>query len=277
MNELAERANEARLAGRLAEAVHLFEQAEAQLPAGVEGLARARWLTLRASLDRDQLRFVVGLERLRQAKRIYRLHGAGAEVARCELKVGILYDDLGDFLAAREEFVAAYVRLPPGHLLRPVAGYNLVASEIHMGNVAEARAMFEAMRPAARLMAAEGDRLGHCRRVDWIEAEILLWEGCYAAARALFTGIAASYAGECNVVNATRALVDLAECAQRLGDFAEVERLELVLAQLLGSLGSLEADAVCRALLAGMAMRRYSEAAILALVRAAKMGQPCAS
>lgn len=271
---LAHEANEHRRHGRHKEAAQLFAAAANELPQGVEGLEKARLLSLMASLDRDTLRYAAALDKLAAARRIYHLHGDSDGLANCEIKRGIALDDLGEHEDAKREFAAAWNRSPEDSDLRVVAVYNILNAEVCQGHFAEARAMFEAMRPAAAMMEEGSDPHNRRRKVEWAEAEILLGENKVDQARAIFREIASLYVDEANPISSCRVLVDLAECAVRLGDHGEASQIAIVVAELLSGIGTREAATVRKLVLARMSQRQYSEAVLRMLL--GRGPRPCA-
>lgn len=269
--ELASAANDCRRSGQMREAQILFEQAARKLPE-VEGLERANVLALWASLDRDLMDYRAAEAKLDRATHIYRLHRRTRDIARCEIIRGIVLDDRGDHEAAQEEFAQAWHRLPEDDSLRGVAAYNLVESEIAMGRAEEARAMFESLRPEARMMARNGDPLRHLRRLDWIEAQIMLGEGRTVEAREALLRLVEEYAGQMNLLNAGRLQVDLAECASRLDLPEAFEAASLTFARLLSAAGVGQAGLALSLILARMTHRRCSEAVVRMLLQARRSG-----
>lgn len=266
--ELASQANDCRRAGRLFEAEALFRDAAAALPPGVEGLELAHLLTLESSLDRDRMDYRAAVQKLDKARHIYRLHRCEREIARCELKRGMVYEDRGEHESAQAEYAAAWERLGEGDDLRVIAAYNIVDSEVALGRVVQARAMFENLRPSARVMELEGDPLCHRRRLDWIEAQIMLGEGRTVAAREILTAIAEEYAGAMNTLFTARVFVDLAECAEKLGCQEDFDRASTTLMRLLAAAGVRQGSLALNLVFARMANRRCSEAVVRMLLKA---------
>jgi tetratricopeptide (TPR) repeat protein len=260
--ELAQRANDCRVAGRHEEAAELFARAEDELSPDVEDRRRALLLSLQATLDRDMCRYGSALDKLTRAARLYRLHGDSDGLARCDIKRGIALDDMGEHEAAKAEFGSAWKRVPPDSDLRVMAVYNIINAEVCQGNIAQARAMFEAMRPAADLMVEQGDPLGHHLRVHWTEAEILLGEDRVEEARSILREVSSHYAATGSAIDACRALTDLAECAVRLGELPEADATALVIAGLMARIGPRESETVRKIVLARMSRRQYSEAVL---------------
>lgn len=260
---LADQANDCRRAGEWGRAAELFREAHEALPEKVQGLDLARVLAIEASFDRDRMRFAAALRKLARAHGIFRLRRCCPEdLARCEIKRGIIYDDLGEYAEAQEEHLAAIGRLPRGHVLRPPAMFGIIEAAISLGECQHARRWFDGVRPSGTVMDLDGDPLGHRIKVDWVEGQLWLAEGELMQARRRMVDVVEHYMGTApHVLSTARALLDLSECSARLGLRREVEDATRMMADLFSVLGLREEEAAVRLLLARLASRRACEAA----------------
>lgn len=268
--ELAQQANAARRAGRLPDAAFLYARARAALPDRVEDLQGAEVDALEASLDRDLLHLGDALDRLGRARRVFRLHRREEDIVRCDLKRAQILCDLGDHRRAQKLFAEVMRRLPPRHRMRGAAGVGIARAELDLGNTGAARELFDLLVPVfGAVVALDGDPLGHLPRLSWLEAELLLAEDRLIDARRILTTLSNRYCSEGNPFDSALVLIDLAECAERMGRVDEVGAAAVAMSQLFARLQMTgAAETASKLILHRIAQRQGSEAVVRLVLEA---------